>query len=98
MTEAGCEPVAMTDLDHISIAALPARNRHLAVRRRSHWIASIAPQINTGMDRKTAQDRVHSFSEWRCHICFADGRIAHRNCGQRPAVAVNLRPSRVDAI
>src|SRR5215475_570589 len=98
MAKAGCEPVAMADLDHVSIAALPARNGHLAGRCRPYRFAKITAQVDAGMDCETAQDRVHSLAEWRGHVGFAVDRIANRDCDQRSAVAVKFRASHIHAI
>src|SRR5689334_9362986 len=98
MAKAGCQSVAMIDFDHVSVAALSARNGHLASRRCPHWLANLATQIDAGVDCKTSQDRVRSHAEWRSHLRFAGDRWAHRNRDQRPAVAVDLLASQIDAI
>src|SRR5262245_22923987 len=98
MAKAGCEAVAMADLDHVSIAALPARNGHLAGRCCPYRFTKIAAQVNTGMNCETAQDRVHSLAEWRGHVCFAVDRIANRDCDQGSTIAVEFRASQIHAI
>src|SRR5262249_910397 len=95
---AGCEPVAMADLDHIAVAACSACNGHLAGRGCSYRFAKVATHVDARMDRETAQQRVHSPAELRSHFYFTDYRFAHRDGDQRPAVTVDLRASHIDAI
>lgn len=53
MAEASGETVAVTDLDHISVATLSARDGHLASGCCSHRLAKVASQIDPGMHRDT---------------------------------------------
>src|SRR5262249_11228680 len=43
--------VAVVDLDHLAVAALPAGKCHCAVRGRAHRVAGIAAHVEAGMHR-----------------------------------------------
>src|SRR5262245_29559263 len=46
---AGREPVAVVDLDHLAVAAVPAGGGDRAVRRGAHRIAGVAAHVETGV-------------------------------------------------
>src|SRR5215467_1084998 len=98
MAKAGCESVAMTDFNHVSVPALSASNGHLASRRRPYWLANLAAQIDAGMHRKASENRMRSNPECRSHLSFAIERFAQRNRDQRPAVVIDLLARHIDAI
>src|SRR5215470_5973534 len=98
MAEASCESVAMTDFDHVSVAALSARNDHLASRRRPDWLANLATQIDAGMHCEASENRMRSHAECRSHLCLAIDWFTQRNCDQRPTVIVDLLAPHIDAV
>src|SRR5215510_10645288 len=98
MAKAGRKSIAMTDLDHIAVATLPAGYRHLARCRRAYRLAGIAAKVDAGVDRHTPEDRVFAHSEGRRHIGLADDRTAQRNCQNRLLDAIDLRTAGIDAI
>jgi hypothetical protein len=50
MAKPGCDSVTVTNLDDITVGALPAGNGHLASRRCSYRFDEAAPQIDPRMD------------------------------------------------
>src|SRR5262245_57139031 len=98
VAKAGREPVAVADLDHVAVAALPTRYRDLACCRCAHRLASVAAQVDAGMESHTPEDRVFAHSEGRCHIGLADDRTTQRNGQNRLLDAIDLRAAGIDAI
>src|SRR5262245_42287724 len=98
MAKAGRKSIAMTDLDHIAVATLPAGYRHLARCRHAYRLAGISANVDAGVDRHTPEDRVFAHSEGRRHIGLADDRTAQRNGQNRLLDAIDLRAALIDAI
>src|SRR5215471_17136217 len=64
MTVAGQQPIAVVDLDHLTIAAAGGRDRNGARGGRANWIAGIAAEIDPGMHRCFVNKRIHANAEW----------------------------------
>src|SRR5262245_61415701 len=98
MAIARCEPVAVTDCNHVSIAAFAAGNSHLAGRGCSHRLTDFATQVDAGMDCRAAQKRVHAHAERRTHVRFPDHRFTYWHRDQHLPVTVDLCSRYIDSI
>src|SRR5690242_7065611 len=94
----GRQAIAVIDLDHIAVAAFPARNRHAAGRGRAHGFADLSTQVDACMNRRAAQEWIHAHAEWRTHVYFADNGLANRHCDQCVRESIDLRAGDVDAV
>src|SRR5438309_7314803 len=83
MAVAGDETVTVVDLDHLAIAALPTRDRDLAVSSDAHRVADRRLQIEAGMHGGRLDERVHAHAEARGRIEVAGERLAHRHAAER---------------
>src|SRR5262249_53542239 len=84
------EPVAMVDLDHLAVPALPAGGDHLAVGGGAHRIAGLGLEIEPGMHRGLLDERIHAHAEARRQIRVARHRLAHRHIAERASEALDL--------
>src|ERR1700721_41784 len=63
MAVAAREAVAMVDFDHAAIAAGPPRRRHFSIRGRAHRVAHGGTEIEPGMHRWAAEERLDAKPE-----------------------------------
>ena len=54
------EAVAVVDLDHLAVAAAPARGLDGAVGGGAHRVAGAAAEIEAGVHRRPAEERIGS--------------------------------------
>src|SRR5262249_56597693 len=95
---AGGEPVAVVDLDQVAVAALAAGHGDDAGGGRMHRLAVVAAQVDAGVHRRLAEERIGAHAERRAHVPGAVDRLAHRAGDQPPRVAVDPRARPVDAV
>src|SRR5438045_3211082 len=76
MAVAGGEAVAMVDLDHAAIAALPAGCDDLAVGGGTHGIAGGGAEIQARVHRGPSQEGVAAHAEAGGELDFADDGLA----------------------
>src|SRR5262244_1861802 len=66
------QTIAVVDFDQAAIAAAPSGRYHLAVRGGAHGIACLCPEIQAGMHRGSAEERVAAHAEAGCEFDLAD--------------------------
>ena len=98
MPVAGREPVAVVDLDHLAVAALPAGDRDVAVGGRAHRIAGLAAEIQAGVHRGRADERIDAHAEAGGYFHLAHDRLAHRHRRERARQPVDLGAGDADAV
>src|SRR5690242_9729562 len=98
MPVAGGETVAVVDLHHFAVAALPSGHRDLAVGGGVHRLADVAAQVDAGVHRRFAEERIGAHAERRTHVDAAFDRLAYRHGRESMRVAVDLRAREVDAV
>src|SRR5204862_476583 len=72
---ARCHAVAVVDLDHLAVAALPAGECHRAVCGRAHRVARLAAHVETGVHRRRFQEWINPHAEARRGIDLAGDRL-----------------------
>src|SRR5262249_9075936 len=92
------ETIAMVDFHHVPVSTLPARNGYTTGGGGAHGLASVSAQVNSGVNGRTAQKRIHAHAEGRTQIYFAHNGFADRHRDERPRVTIDLRASDVDSV
>ena len=98
MAVAGRELVAVVDLDHLAVAAVPAGGDDGAGGGGAHRIAGVAAHVHAGVHRRTTEERIGAHAERGAYIDLAGDRLAHRNMHEDARIAVRLRARDGDAI
>src|SRR5262245_15422796 len=98
MAVAGGQPVAVVDLDHAAVAALPAGGNDLAVGGGADGIAGGGAEIQARMHRGPAEEGITAHAEAGGEFDFADDGLAIGHQRQRAVQLVDLRAGDVDAI
>src|SRR5690606_34404883 len=98
MCVTGREPVAVVDLDHLAIAAIPSGRDDGAAGGRMDGVAGGAAHIEAGMHRRPAQERVGAHAETGTVIERSGDRLAYGNSCECARIAVNLAAGDGDAI
>src|SRR5262245_13449011 len=57
------DAVAVVDLDHLAVAALPAGECHRAVRGCAHRVAGLAAHVEAGVHRRRFQEWINPHAE-----------------------------------
>ncbi len=81
MAVARRKAVAVIDLDHVAVAAAPARGFHGAVGGDAHRIAGLAAEVEAAVHRRPAEERIRPHAEAGRQIDLAHDRLSHRHCG-----------------
>ena len=76
MAVAGRQTVAVVDFHHAAVAARPSRRDHLSVRGGAHRIAHRGAEIETGVHRRAAEERIAADAEAGGEFDLADDRLA----------------------
>src|SRR3954453_2657287 len=76
MAVAGCEAIAVIDLDHAAVAAGPAGRDDLAVGGDANGIAARGAEVEPGVHRGPAQERIAAHAEAGGEFDLADDRLA----------------------
>src|SRR3954469_10580234 len=90
MAVAGRQAIAVINLDHAAIAALPARRYDLAAGRRAHGVAGGGTEIEPGVHRRPAQEGIAAYAEAGGEFDFADHRLAVGHQRKRAAQSIHL--------
>src|SRR3954447_16111264 len=98
MAVAGRKAVAVVDFDHAAVAARPSRRDHLAVGGGAHGITHRGAEIEPGVHRRTAEERVAADAEAGGELDLADHRLAIWHQRQRTAEALGLSASDIDPV
>src|SRR5436190_21650770 len=98
MAVAGGEAVAMVDLDHAAITALPAGRGHLAVGGGADGIARGGAEIKPGVHRGPSQEGIAAHAETGGELDFADDGLAIGHQRKRAVEFFDLHAGEVDAI
>src|SRR6185437_530393 len=98
MTVAGGEPVAMVDLDHLAVAAGPARGLHAAGRCGMDVFTDGAAKVEAGVHRRLMKKWIHAHAEAGGLYEFAVQRLADRQHAKGLCQGVGLRPREIDLI
>src|SRR3954466_5138438 len=89
--------VAVIDLDHLAIAALPAGECHCAVRGRTHRVPRIAAHVEAGVHRGRFQEWIDPHAEARRGIDLTGDRPAYRYVGERAIELIDVGAGKPDA-
>src|SRR5579884_1961481 len=90
--------VAVVDLHHVAVAAVPAGDGHAPVGRGAHRLAIVAAQIDAGMHGRPSEEGVGANAEGRTHVDGPFDRLADGDGRQRARVAVDGGPREIDAV
>src|SRR5262245_5601826 len=95
---AGREAVAVVDVDHLAVAALPAGDGHGTVGGGAHRIAGLPGHVEPGVHRGRAQERIDAHAEARGGVDVARHRLADRHIAERTRQPVELGTGKADAV
>src|ERR1051325_7693225 len=74
--------VAVVDLDHLAVAAAPAGGFHGAVGGGAHRVAGAAAEVETGVHRRPAEERIGPHAEAGRQVDLAEDRLSHRHSAE----------------
>src|SRR3954465_6236427 len=97
MPVTGRKTVAVVDLDHLAVAAAPAGSGHRAGRGGVDCLAGFAAEVDAGVHRWPAEERIEPHAESGRQVDFAFDRLSHRDRTERPGQAIDLRAGEIDA-
>src|SRR6266852_6072486 len=92
------QTVAVIDLDQLAVAAVPTRRGDGAGRGGADRIAGIAAEVEAGMHRRAAEERIDAHAEARCGVDLADHRFADRDRGHGARELFRLDARQADAM
>src|SRR6266567_601678 len=98
MRVAGRQSVAVVDLDHLAVAAVPAGMGHGPGGGSAHRLAFLPAQIDAGVHGRTVEEGVDPDPESRGQIDLAGDRLADRHGNERARERVNLGSGKLHAI
>src|SRR4029079_11560813 len=94
----GREAIAVIDLHHLAVPAAPARALDLAVSGGAYWIAGAAADIEAGVHRRAAEERVGAHAETRRQIDLAQDWLSHRHSAKCQGQPLGVQPGQMDAV
>ena len=98
MSVARRETIAVVDLDHLAVTALPAGVAYRAGGGGFHRIAAVAAKIEPGMHRGSPEERVDAHAVARTLIELAGQRLADRHALHGAVEAFDMRARDADAL
>ncbi len=88
----------MLDLDHVAVAAIVLGDHDLARRGRHDRGAGLGPEIDAGMHREAAGERVGAVAVIRGKVVVARHRPGERQLVDHPAQAHDRRQARLEGV
>src|SRR5689334_24890735 len=90
--------VAVVHFDHLAVAAAPARHCDGAASGCPRGLSGIGADVEPGMHRGPAYERVLAHAEARSPFKFAGHRLADWHCVQRAGEPLDLSAHQLHAI